>query len=88
MNIKLVPLGDRGAALLQVVLVGAILAIMAYMTGILMTNADRNNMRQIRRNQALDYAALLSDQVNEKALVKSTSVVPRRIGTGADIQYR
>jgi len=79
---------ESGGALLQVIFVGVLVAIFAYTGTQLMTNADKNNLRIVRRNQNITYSTLLSDQVSDKNLVKDVATIPAKDTAGSDVLYR
>ncbi len=79
---------DSGVALIQVVWVGALLGVMAYLIAQMMISADQTNLKLIRRNQNITYSAILSDQTTDKRTVKDLGTTPINIGAGADILYR
>jgi|GEM_PF-3327600 len=81
------PLNEEGVALMQVVLVGALLAVSAYIFAQFMTNSDRESLRMIRRNDNLNFATSLSDVVNDHTLVRKSADILDKDGTGLDITY-
>lgn len=78
---------EKGAALLQVIFVGVLVAIFAYTGMQMLSNADKNNLRIVRRNQNITYSILLSDQVSDKNLVKDLATVPLKDASGTDVKY-
>ena len=66
---------DRGAAMMQVVFVGALLAITAYIFTQFMVNSDRKSMNDIRRNDNLNMATLFSDFVNDSHQISNSMLV-------------
>ena len=87
-RIAAVTRNDRGSALMLVIVVGSLIGIMAYLIAQLMTNADHENMRLIRRNLNITYSILLSDQINDKQVVKNLGTIPQKINGGTPVQYQ
>lgn len=79
---------QTGAALIQVVFIGMLIGIMAFIATQMMTNADKSNMRIIRRNENITYSILLSDQMSDKRLVKDLATIPSTNSAGNPIQYQ
>lgn len=72
---------------MQVVFIGALLGVMAYVFAQFFTKADKDAMRVIRRNQNLNIAADLSDFVNDRGQVKGAANVLSTDASGATILY-
>ncbi len=66
---------EQGSALMQVIIVGSVVAIIAYFLAQLMVNNDRNSIRMIHRNDNLSLAQDLSDYVNSANKVRDLSNV-------------
>lgn len=79
---------EQGAALMQVVFIGALLAVMAYMAAQMMTHSDKANMQAIRRNENLTYSALIADQIADRTYIKKLSTTVNQVGGGAEKQYQ
>lgn len=84
---KLLIQNESGAALLQVVFIGMLIGLMSYIGMQMMTNADKSNLRIIRRNENLTTSILLSDQMNDKRLLKDLGTTPFVNASGTVIQY-
>ncbi len=72
---------------MQVMLIGGILALMAYSLAQLMTTSNRDSMRMIHRHEnistSLDFAAL----VNSREAIRNAASVLGEDTAGNPIQY-
>jgi len=73
---------ESGSALLQVVFIGIVVGIMAYIGAQMMTKNDASNLRLVRRNENITFSILLSDQISDRNLVKNSGTIPFRDSTG------
>jgi len=78
---------ESGVALLQVVFVGALLAISAYVFVAFITNSDKESLRMIRRNENLNFSTAISDFVSDSEQFRGAANVVDQIGAGAPVQY-
>src|SRR4051812_8231822 len=83
-----IPTGESGVAILQVVIIGTLLAILAFFMVQFMATADKENIRIIRRNENITYSTLLSDQVSDKHVVKNLGTLPHQVGADPELQFQ
>jgi hypothetical protein len=78
---RLIPaFNERGSAILQVVIIGSVVVIMAFFMAQFMTKSDREGMRIIHRNDNMNIATSLSDFVADHAQVSGSANVVDQVG--------
>ncbi len=84
---KKITFGENGAALLQVVFVGALLGILAYTTTLFLGHSDRSSMRVIHRNENLTYSTILADRISDKTVIRNLAIISSKDGV-ADRRFQ
>ncbi len=64
---------EKGSAIMQVMFISTLLGIISYFLMDFMSQNDRDSMRMIRRADNLVFGSLLSDQINDAALLQNLS---------------